>query len=184
MDLERWRSTKIKSVSSAGRPNSHMQSLFSIRLILGDSLKEGCEGKQWSSSADLHDELHPSTESCMQETAMGAHFRISLVGNRDRDSGMIQERRWCPQKQCHVRPILCKSRLLPKGNRTQITSNDKCLCRRKAAASPQTQIMAQSMQQARKQTYHAPTWNEVRQASFIYSGKEKDECLQKRQDEH
>lgn len=178
MDLERWKSTKTKSVSSAGWPNSHMQSLFSIGLILGDSLKEGHEGKQWSSSADLHDELHPSTESCVQETATGAHFRISLVGNRDRD--MIQERRWCPQEQCHVRPILCKSRLLPKGSRTQITSNDKCLCRRKAAASPQTQIM----QQARKRTYHPPTWNEVRQASFIYSGKDKDECLQKRQDEH
>lgn len=73
--------------------NSHLQSLFSIGLMMKDSLKEGCEREQRSSSADLHDELQPSTESCVREIAMGAHLRISLVGNRDRDHRLMQGRR-------------------------------------------------------------------------------------------
>ncbi|PKU37279.1 hypothetical protein llap_12417 [Limosa lapponica baueri] len=52
---------------------------------------------------------------------MGAHLRISFVGNGDRDRRLTKGRRRCPQKQFHVRPIQCNSRPLPKGNVSQIT---------------------------------------------------------------
>lgn len=91
MYLERWKSNKNKSEKSADQCNSHLQSFFSIGVTMKYSLKEGCERDQCSSSANPDNELQPSTESCMQETAMGAHLRISLLGSRDRDQADARE---------------------------------------------------------------------------------------------
>lgn len=110
MDLGRWKSNKTRSGSRAGQHNSHLQGLFSAGLLMKDSLEEGNEVV-----------LQIFTMSSRQAWKAACEKQQWVLISES----LLKGKRQCPQEQFHVIPIQCKSRLLPKGNRSQITTKDK-----------------------------------------------------------